>query len=192
MKHLLPQGSAHGTGAGSLRGWTSAAGSADERNLALVGQRMQMLQAPQPVPCRLFADPALLQWLAVTASAVCHGCAPPWRQVHHTPTADSQPAHSVLKLKPAGNLTLCGSKRTIGSTSLSEEAAMAEHDDDVALIRRWFRTLQVCIQTVDFAGSRPLFADDLITFGTYAAFTLGRAATEREQWRHVWGHIDRF
>ncbi len=69
---------------------------------------------------------------------------------------------------------------------------MAEHDDDVALIRRWFRTLQVCIQTVDFAGSRPLFADDLITFGTYAAFTLGRAATEKEQWRHVWGHIDQF
>jgi ketosteroid isomerase-like protein len=69
---------------------------------------------------------------------------------------------------------------------------MAEHDDDVALIRRWFRTLQVCIQTVDFVGSRPLFADDLITFGTYAAFTLGRAATEKEQWRHVWGHIDQF
>jgi ketosteroid isomerase-like protein len=69
---------------------------------------------------------------------------------------------------------------------------MAEQDDDVALIRRWFRTLQVCVQTVDFAGSRPLFADDLITFGTYAAFTIGREATEHEQWRHVWGHIDRF
>jgi ketosteroid isomerase-like protein len=70
---------------------------------------------------------------------------------------------------------------------------MAAHDDDdVALIRRWFRTLQVCIQTVDFAGSRPLFADDLITFGSYAAFTLGRAATEKEQWRKVWGHIDGF
>ncbi|WP_262272435.1 YybH family protein [Microvirga yunnanensis] len=69
---------------------------------------------------------------------------------------------------------------------------MAEHDDDVALIRRWFRTLQVCIQTVDFAGSRPLFADDLITFGTYAAFTLGRSATEKEQWRKVWSHIDQF
>jgi ketosteroid isomerase-like protein len=69
---------------------------------------------------------------------------------------------------------------------------MAEQDDDVALIRRWFRTLQVCVQTVDFAGSRPLFADDLITFGTYAAFTSGREATEHEQWRHVWGHIDRF
>ena len=62
---------------------------------------------------------------------------------------------------------------------------MAAHDDDVALIRRWFRTLQVCIQTVDFAGSRPLFADDLITFGTFTAFTIGREATEQEQWRLV-------
>ena len=51
---------------------------------------------------------------------------------------------------------------------------MAAHDDDVALIRRWFRMLQVCIQTVDFVGSRPLFADDLITFGTFMAFTVGR------------------
>jgi ketosteroid isomerase-like protein len=69
---------------------------------------------------------------------------------------------------------------------------MAEHDDDVALIRRWFQKLQLCIQTVDFVGSRSLFADDIITFGTFSAFTLGRAATEQEQWRHVWGHIDQF
>lgn len=68
---------------------------------------------------------------------------------------------------------------------------MAEHDD-VALIRRWFRTLQVCVQTVDFVGSRSLFAEDMITFGTFTAFTIGREATEREQWRHVWGHIDQF
>ena len=69
---------------------------------------------------------------------------------------------------------------------------MAAHDDDVALIRRWFRTLQVCVQTVDFVGSRPLFAENMITFGTFTAFTIGREATEREQWRHVWGHIDQF
>jgi ketosteroid isomerase-like protein len=68
---------------------------------------------------------------------------------------------------------------------------MAEQGDDVALIRRWFRTLQVCVQTVDFAGSRPLFAD-IITFGSFTAFTMGREATEQEQWRHVWGHIDQF
>lgn len=97
MKHLLLQGSAHGTGVGSLRGWTGAAGSAHERYLALVGQRMQMPQAPQPVPCRQVADPALQRWVTVTASAVCHGCAPPWRQVHHTPTVASQPARSFAE-----------------------------------------------------------------------------------------------
>ena len=64
--------------------------------------------------------------------------------------------------------------------------------DDVDLIRRWFQRLQLCIQTVDFEGSRPLFDEDLITFGTFAAFTLGRAATEQEQWRKVWSHIDQF
>ena len=69
---------------------------------------------------------------------------------------------------------------------------MAEQDDDVALIRRWFQKLQLCIQAVDFVGSRPLFADDIITFGTFAAFTVGREATEQEQWRHVWSHIDQF
>ena len=69
---------------------------------------------------------------------------------------------------------------------------MAEHDDDVALIRRWFRTLQVCVQTVDFAGSRSLFADDIITFGTFTAFSVGRGTTEQEQWRNVWSRIDHF
>jgi ketosteroid isomerase-like protein len=69
---------------------------------------------------------------------------------------------------------------------------MAEHDDDVALIRRWFQKLQLCVQTVDLAGSRPLFADDIITFGSFTAFTMGREATEHEQWRQVWGHIDQF
>ncbi|QRM34308.1 ketosteroid isomerase [Microvirga sp. VF16] len=69
---------------------------------------------------------------------------------------------------------------------------MAEHDDDVALIRRWFRKLQLCVQTGDFVGSRPLFAADMITFGSFIAFTIGREATEREQWRHVWDHIDQF
>ena len=69
---------------------------------------------------------------------------------------------------------------------------MAEQDGDVALIRRWFQKLQLCIQAVDFVGSRPLFADDIITFGSFTAFTMGREATEQEQWRHVWSHIDQF
>jgi ketosteroid isomerase-like protein len=69
---------------------------------------------------------------------------------------------------------------------------MDAQGDDADLIRHWFQRLQLCIQTVDFVGSRPLFAEDMITFGTFTAFTVGRDATENEQWRHVWGHIDHF
>jgi ketosteroid isomerase-like protein len=69
---------------------------------------------------------------------------------------------------------------------------MDAHEEDVALVRRWFQRLQLCVQSVDFAASRPLFAEDLITFGTVMAFTVGREATETEQWRHVWGQIDQF
>jgi ketosteroid isomerase-like protein len=72
------------------------------------------------------------------------------------------------------------------------EAAMEAHEDDVALVRRWFQHLQFCVQTVDLVGSRPLFAENMITFGTVAGFTTGREATETEQWRNVWGTIDQF
>ncbi len=64
--------------------------------------------------------------------------------------------------------------------------------EDDALVRRWFQRLQLHVQTVDFAGARPLFSEDLITFGSFNPFTLGREATEEEQWRTVWGRIDRF
>jgi hypothetical protein len=89
-------------------------------------------------------------------------------------------------------LTVSWSKRTILRPGSIREAVMDAPEDDVALVRRWFQRLQLCVQTVDFVGSRPLFADDLITFGTYTAFTIGRDATETEQWRHVWGQIDQF
>lgn len=69
---------------------------------------------------------------------------------------------------------------------------MDMYEDDLALVRRWFQRLQLCVQTVDYIGSRPLFAEDMITFGSYTAFTVGRDATETEQWRHVWGQIDQF
>ncbi len=64
--------------------------------------------------------------------------------------------------------------------------------EDIVLIHRWFQHLQRCIQTVDFVGSRPLFADDVVTFGTSTAFTVGRDTTQKEQWRNVWGRIDQF
>src|SRR3954452_22932745 len=66
------------------------------------------------------------------------------------------------------------------------------HENDVALVRRWFRHLELCVRSADYEGARPLFAQDVITFGTFAAFTTGRDATETEQWRTVWSRIDGF
>jgi hypothetical protein len=60
------------------------------------------------------------------------------------------------------------------------------HEDDVILIRRWFHRLAQHMQAVDYIGARPLFAEDVIAFGSFASFLVGREALEREQWRKVW------
>jgi ketosteroid isomerase-like protein len=69
---------------------------------------------------------------------------------------------------------------------------MTVPQDDLALVRRWLQRLQLHVQTVDFVGARLLFADEMVTFGSFNPFTIGREATEEEQWRTVWGRIDRF
>src|SRR5215210_3832004 len=70
--------------------------------------------------------------------------------------------------------------------------ALGHGEDDLALVRRWFQHLQLHVQAVDFVGARSLFAEEIVTFGTVRAFTVGREATEREQWRNVWSRIDGF
>ena len=70
--------------------------------------------------------------------------------------------------------------------------ALGHDEDDLASVRRWFQRLQLHVQSVDYVGARPLFAEDIITFGTFSAFTIGREASEKEQWRTVWSRIDRF
>lgn len=63
---------------------------------------------------------------------------------------------------------------------------------DVALVRRWFERLGSHVEMVDYVGARPLFAEDMIAFGTFTAFVTGRASAEKEQWRNVWSRIDHF
>jgi ketosteroid isomerase-like protein len=58
--------------------------------------------------------------------------------------------------------------------------------DDLALVKKWFRRLSEQVQAVDFAGARPLFAEDMIAFGTFEDFVTGRDAVEQAQWRNVW------
>ena len=50
---------------------------------------------------------------------------------------------------------------------------MAENDD-VAAVRRWFERLAEHVRAVDFAGARPIFAEDMIAFGTFTDFMTGR------------------
>ena len=58
--------------------------------------------------------------------------------------------------------------------------------DDLALVKRWFERLSEHVRAVDFAGARPLFAADMIAFGTFENFISGRDRVEQAQWRNVW------
>jgi ketosteroid isomerase-like protein len=68
----------------------------------------------------------------------------------------------------------------------------APHPDDLAGIRTWFETLAAHVRDVDFIGARPIFAPDMIAFGTFTDFMTGQEAAETQQWRNVWQHIDGF
>lgn len=66
------------------------------------------------------------------------------------------------------------------------------HPDDLDAVRTWFTSLTEHVRTVDFAGARPIFAEDMIAFGTFSDFMTGRDAAEQAQWRNVWPHVDNF
>lgn len=68
----------------------------------------------------------------------------------------------------------------------------AAHPDDEAGVWDWFHRLAAHVQAVDFTGARPIFAADMIAFGTFTDFMTGRDYAEQMQWRNVWPHIDEF
>ena len=53
------------------------------------------------------------------------------------------------------------------------------HPDDLAAIRTWFDTLSVHCRAVDYEGARPIFAEDMIAFGTFTDFMTGRDLAEQ-------------
>lgn len=65
----------------------------------------------------------------------------------------------------------------------------AANEDDLARIAAWFERLAGHVRDIDFAGARPLFAEDMIAFGTFSDFVTGRDAVEAAQWRNVWPFI---
>jgi ketosteroid isomerase-like protein len=68
----------------------------------------------------------------------------------------------------------------------------AVHPDDLAGVKTWLETLAAHVREVDYIGARPIFAPDMIAFGTFTDFMTGRDVAEQQQWRNVWSHIDEF
>jgi ketosteroid isomerase-like protein len=60
------------------------------------------------------------------------------------------------------------------------------------IARAFLLEMQECVRAVDYEHARPLFAEDVIAFGTFAAVVEGRDRLEREQWRNVWPAISDF
>ena len=59
--------------------------------------------------------------------------------------------------------------------------------DDLARVKAWFRRLSGHVRAVDYEGARPIFAEDMVAFGTFENFITGRDRVEAAQWRNVWG-----
>lgn len=64
----------------------------------------------------------------------------------------------------------------------------ADHRSVAAWIDDW----GACVTAVDFAAAKPLFAADVVGFGTHKAFVEGLAALAGEQWGNVWPTIRDF
>src|SRR5919204_5707586 len=62
--------------------------------------------------------------------------------------------------------------------------------DEIA--REFLLEMQACVRSVDYARARPLFAEDVVAFGTFATVVSGRDRLEHEQWRNVWPTIRDF
>ena len=64
--------------------------------------------------------------------------------------------------------------------------------EDLDAVRAWFTRLAECVQAVDFEAAYPLFAEDLIAFGTFSDFVSERPIVVKEQWQNVWPTIRNF
>jgi len=65
--------------------------------------------------------------------------------------------------------------------------------DELEPLRDWYRTWGAHVAAVDFESARPLFANDVVSFGTHATFFVsGIDALYEGQWSRVWPKITDF
>ncbi|MFZ5675175.1 MAG: YybH family protein [Pseudomonadota bacterium] len=59
-------------------------------------------------------------------------------------------------------------------------------------VLHWLRDWEVLINGQDFAKARALFAEDVISFGTFSEILTGLSDLEARQWRVIWPTIAGF
>jgi ketosteroid isomerase-like protein len=67
---------------------------------------------------------------------------------------------------------------------------------EVAIVKaealEWLKQWERMINAMDFEAARPLFADSVVSFGTFAGFLYGLDQLEAHQWRKIWPTITDF
>src|SRR5207248_2347461 len=82
----------------------------------------------------------------------------------------------IVSLRGAHTRSIGTAPRPLRTTMIS-----IPDPDDLERVKAWFRRLSEHVRAVDFAGAYPLFADDMIAFGTFENFVTGREAVERSE-----------
>ena len=63
---------------------------------------------------------------------------------------------------------------------------------DERALQAWFTELARCVNDTDYPAGRRLFADDVVSFGTFTTLMHGLEDYATQQWPHVWPHVQHF
>lgn len=70
--------------------------------------------------------------------------------------------------------------------------ASAAPGTELEPLAEWFRTLERCVRAVDYDAARPIFAENVVSFGTRAEMVSGLDNLKERQWSGVWPFIADF
>ncbi len=74
----------------------------------------------------------------------------------------------------------------------SDAMSVPPPEDDRRSVVAWLETWAGHVRAVDYAAARPLFAKDLLGFGSHEPVMRGLAEVEARQWRIIWPHTRGF
>jgi ketosteroid isomerase-like protein len=61
-----------------------------------------------------------------------------------------------------------------------------------AAVTEWFQRLSRYCASVDYTSARPIFADEVVSFGTKADIVSGLDYLQQNQWEGIWPNIQDF